>query len=687
MAKISAERSGPQYRFLVAILLIEIALLSPVYAFNAFQTGTGMYWHHATTSQVPYYINLGSLDGSSNRLDLIQGIRNAFAHVASNPFVHISFAYGGTTALLPSNDNVSVVYLDTSNTYVAGSGATFNYKVLSDGTIIAADIALNGNTHASSPYINLYGLALHELCHFLGLDHSSTGPDSAVYANTINMSLSVDDIAGLATLYPNPTNPLSAGTGTIKGRVLRWDGDPMSARVVAYNPTNPQPRTITSNTDTNGLFSVVGLPTGSYRLVAETRTTTFVHAYAQDGLPYTISPSFLSTNQIIIIDSLGYPRIYAAGSVEENAYSPLGSNIYATGGVYGPLRVHPARTNGSPVATLSLAADDLALSPDSKRLYVVDQINRKLHVVDCNPTSATLHQVIGVVSNLPSQPTSLVVTTSNIAYVSANSGHSISAVKMDTMNVTATIPTARYNQNLSLSRDGLTAFVGGFGGPYINSIMEIDINPASPAYHTIVKESPAGTNGCYYVEAGPGTNIIFQGTRSGLDVRLRSDNSLLSRISCGRLVSQFAQVHGGQFLVCLAYDNSELRNNQVWLLDTTTYSRLDQLTLGGSYDVVHPGTRTNEVLVSGNSGLARVEITPDGHFAPSLVLSNGINSSRTVSFTTMRPYYYALQRSTDLVGWTSVLSAWGSDTATNYIDGTNALTPAVFYRVKMSNTP
>lgn len=597
----SIRASSASFLIRVCLCIGLSSALIPGLAYNPFTNSAGEFIRHDNSQPVQYYINLGSYASAANKADLIQGIRNAFQHVQDNPFINVTFTYLGETSVLPAQDGVSVVYLDGDRSYVGGSaGVTMGYNINASSVILSADIALNGLTHAAQPFTNLYALALHELCHFLGLSHSSSGNDSAVYDSTVNMQLSADDIAGLATMYPDPSSPLAAQRGTVEGRVTAADGTAFSARIVAYDLARSQPRVITVDTKPDGTYRLPGLPAGTYNIVAETLSDSFVHLRATSGTGQAVAAGTLLAGRDFVVTSPGHLAVQSSHSLENAAVHPGTGIVYATQGYNGPVKVIDLST-GQVLASLNIRADDLAFTQDGRRLVIVSQIDRRIALVDTETGSGTLHQVIGEVTGLPSQPISVAVKGSSMAYVSCNGGGAVVAVSLSPLAISSTIMTNEYNQAITLAADGLSVFLGTYIGT--NNWIEIDANPASPAYHTIVRKFPAGTNQAWQVVGSANGQSVFVGTQTGVDVRRRSDNLLLAQIPGGRSVYGMALSTDGSRLAFLGRDAADLRNNELILLDTASLSIVERVTIGGSFDQVARGGSSSEFLITGGGGL------------------------------------------------------------------------------------
>ena len=566
---------------------------------------------HDNSLPIPYYINLGVFSTAANRSNLIQGIRNAFQHVQDEPHSHLTFDYKGETTVLPGNDAVSVVYLDVNHTYAEGAGITTGFNI-ANGRILTADIALDGPEYVSDPYGNLYALTQHELMHFLGFAHSSTGTDSVVYANTVNLQLSPDDIAGLATLYPEPANPLAAVTATVTGRVLWPDGRPVPARLVAYDSTKSQPRVITKDTNGDGTFQLPGLPPGNYHIAAETvlvpgqSATPFLHRLLNGGAVFTVSAGQTTVAADLTVEEPFFKPVYSGRTIYRARIHSQSGLIYCNSSDYHIRAIQP--DTGAVVATMeifgtrAIFAWDIAFTPDGNTLCYVDQYYQKMGFIDVNPASATRHRIFAEIPIEPEQPTDLVIADNGLAYISTNGGGSVVVVNTVTRSVVTTIFTAEYNQGITLSPDQRRVWLGTYIGE--SGIAEIDIEAGSPTRHTILHRFSAGSNSAWQIRQ-ISNGLLVQGTKSGLDIR-NTQGSLLGQVQGGRSAFSVPAVGGGRYAAFTAYDDPERRNNELWLYDSVTRSVVERIPVGGDYYYTSEGVNSTEVIVAGESGLTRV---------------------------------------------------------------------------------
>lgn len=150
------------------------------------------------------------------------------------------------------------------------------------GQIIDADIIFNPAVKWSTSgtpaegFEDLQTVATHEIGHFLGLDHSGVVRATMYpFAPPVLVTLSYDDVAGIAQLYPKGTPDFQ--TGTISGTVrFSSGGGVFGAHVFADSndggasiSQNIRKSTISTMSGTDGTYVLRGLPPGTYTVGAE----------------------------------------------------------------------------------------------------------------------------------------------------------------------------------------------------------------------------------------------------------------------------------------------------------------------------------------------------------------------------------------------------------------------------------
>jgi len=223
-------------------------------------------------------------------------LRESFQIWEDVPTAHVRFIDQGLSATLTpsSSDRRNLLIFDRDGSWLEApesSGiiaATLIQSSSFSGQITDADIVFNDkqfrfvSSGGSGTSINLKDVAVHEIGHFLGLDHSPL-KGAALVRPTMNpfysadgpgqsSSLEADDRTGLSVLYP--TAEFLAATGSISGRVRNAEKQPLfGVHISAENlATGAFYSTLSGaypEAESRGHYTLRGLPQGSYRIAIE----------------------------------------------------------------------------------------------------------------------------------------------------------------------------------------------------------------------------------------------------------------------------------------------------------------------------------------------------------------------------------------------------------------------------------
>jgi len=218
---------------------------------------------------IDFVVNLANVPTTISREQLLDIVRRSLAPWAAIKTARLPFAVGEVIddpdKTQPKQDGVNVIFWRNTDAPRGDMYAGKAYPFSTECDILLAP-------QAPFTFRDVQATLMHELGHCMGMAHTVAASVMTKFQGL--PALGHDDHVIASLLYPNPEQPLDEVTATLRGRVVRGNGDPAPGAVLLV--IDGAGRVVLSGfsgrvdgqqrADPSGKFELAGVPPGRYRL-------------------------------------------------------------------------------------------------------------------------------------------------------------------------------------------------------------------------------------------------------------------------------------------------------------------------------------------------------------------------------------------------------------------------------------
>ena len=218
---------------------------------------------------IEFQVNMANVPATISQDQLLDVVRRSLAPWAAIETAHLPFTIGDVITdpgkTTPQHDGANVIFWRNTNVPRGDLYAGKAYPFADECDILLAP-------QAPFTFRDVQATLMHELGHCMGLAHTTAASVMTKFQGL--PALSRDDAVAVSLLYPNPEQPLEEETATLRGRVVRGNGDPLPGAVLLL--VDGTGKVVLSGysgrvdaqrrTDASGKFELPGVPPGQHRL-------------------------------------------------------------------------------------------------------------------------------------------------------------------------------------------------------------------------------------------------------------------------------------------------------------------------------------------------------------------------------------------------------------------------------------